>query len=87
VPRRQRQSNPEFGAPNLTDKIWLYGSDEAAIIETITNGRAGVMPGWEGRLDPATIRPRPSTSTRSVAEITTAMMTVRTRARRNLKFI
>ncbi len=50
------KGNPEVGAPNLTDKIWLYGSDEAAIIETITNGRAGVMPAWEGRLDPSTIK-------------------------------
>ena len=25
-------------------------------IETITNGRAGVMPAWVGRLDPATIK-------------------------------
>ena len=49
------KGNQELGAPNLTDKIWLYGSDEAALIETITNGRGGVMPTWEGRLDPATI--------------------------------
>ena len=46
------KGNQELGAPNLTDKIWLYGSDEATIIETITNGRAGVMPAWVGRLDP-----------------------------------
>jgi cytochrome c oxidase cbb3-type subunit III len=50
------QGNPELGAPNLTDKIWLYGSDEAILIETITNGRGGVMPAWEGRLDPVTIK-------------------------------
>ena len=50
------EGNPEVGAPNLTDKIWLYGSDEATLIETITNGRGGVMPAWEGRLDPATIK-------------------------------
>ncbi len=50
------KGNPELGAPNLTDKIWLYGSDEATIIETITNGRAGVMPAWEGRLDPVTVK-------------------------------
>jgi cytochrome c oxidase cbb3-type subunit III len=50
------QGNPELGAPNLTDKIWLYGSDEATLIETITNGRGGVMPAWEGRLDPVTIK-------------------------------
>lgn len=52
----QGKGNIEFGAPNLTDKIWLYGSDEATIIETITNGRGGVMPAWGGRLDPATIK-------------------------------
>jgi cytochrome c oxidase cbb3-type subunit III len=50
------KGNQEFGAPNLTDKIWLYGSDEATIVETITNGRAGVMPAWSGRLDPVTIK-------------------------------
>jgi cytochrome c oxidase cbb3-type subunit 3 len=50
------KGNQEVGAPNLTDKIWLYGSDEATIIETITNGRAGVMPAWVGRLDPSTIK-------------------------------
>ena len=50
------KGNQEMGAPNLTDKIWLYGSDEASLIETISQGRAGVMPAWEGRLDPATIK-------------------------------
>jgi cytochrome c oxidase cbb3-type subunit 3 len=50
------KGNIDMGAPNLTDKIWLYGSDEATVIETITNGRAGVMPAWGGRLDPATIK-------------------------------
>jgi cytochrome c oxidase cbb3-type subunit III len=50
------KGNQEVGAPNLTDKIWLYGSDEATIIDTITNGRASVMPAWIGRLDPSTIK-------------------------------
>ena len=50
------KGNQDLGAPNLTDKIWLYGSDEATIIETVTNGRAGVMPAWAGRLDPVTIK-------------------------------
>ncbi len=50
------KGNQELGAPNLTDKIWLYGSDEATLSETITNGRAGVMPAWVGRLDPSTIK-------------------------------
>ncbi|MFN3371622.1 MAG: cytochrome-c oxidase, cbb3-type subunit III [Sphingomonadaceae bacterium] len=46
----------EFGSPNLTNGIWLYGGDRAALKETITNARAGVMPGWQGRLPEATIR-------------------------------
>ena len=48
--------NKDLGAPNLTDGIWLFGSDEAAIIEIITNSRGGVMPAWAGRLDPMTVK-------------------------------
>lgn len=33
-----------MGAPNLTDKVWLYGGSEKAIIESIVKGRNGVMP-------------------------------------------
>jgi len=36
--------NPLFGAPNLTDAIWLYGSSDATVRTTITDGRNGVMP-------------------------------------------
>ncbi|MDO9294587.1 cytochrome-c oxidase, cbb3-type subunit III [Bradyrhizobium sp.] len=50
------KGNQELGAPDLTDKIWLYGSDEAVLIDTITNGRAGVMPAWVERLDPSTVK-------------------------------
>ncbi|MBK5959097.1 cytochrome-c oxidase, cbb3-type subunit III [Rhodoplanes elegans] len=50
------KGNTELGAPNLTDRIWLYGGDEASLIETITNARAGVMPAWVDRLDPVTIK-------------------------------
>ncbi|MCE2990133.1 MAG: cytochrome-c oxidase, cbb3-type subunit III [Nitrosomonadaceae bacterium] len=32
------------GFPNLKDKDWLYGGDPAAILATLNNGRAGVMP-------------------------------------------
>ena len=35
------------GAPNLTDKVWLYGSSEATITETITKGRTNQMPAWK----------------------------------------
>lgn len=41
------KGNPALGAPNLTDKIWLHGSGEAAIIETITVGRNNQMPAWK----------------------------------------
>ena len=50
------KGNRELGAPNLTDQIWLYGSGQATIVEGLTNGRAGVMPAWAGRLDPTTIK-------------------------------
>ena len=44
------------GAPNLTDAIWLYGSDPATLTDTVTFARAGVMPAWEGRLSESQIR-------------------------------
>lgn len=50
------KGNPDVGAPDLTTKIWLYGADEATLIQTITNGRGGMMPAWVDRLDPATIK-------------------------------
>jgi len=50
------KGNQELGAPDLTDKIWLYGSEQATLLETIANGRAGVMPAWVDRLDPTTIK-------------------------------
>jgi cytochrome c oxidase cbb3-type subunit III len=44
------------GAPNLTDQIWLYGSNIDAIVTSIRTGRGAAMPAWEGRLDPVTIK-------------------------------
>jgi cytochrome c oxidase cbb3-type subunit 3 len=46
----------ELGAPNLTDGIWLYGGGREAIAESIRTGRGGVMPKWQGRLDPVTTK-------------------------------
>jgi cytochrome c oxidase cbb3-type subunit III len=40
------KGNPALGAPNLTDKTWLYGSTENDIIKTVTAGRNGKMPAW-----------------------------------------
>jgi len=48
--------NQEVGAPNLTDKLWLYGGDLATLTDTVTNARFGVMPNWSPRLAEAQIR-------------------------------
>jgi len=40
----QGKGNPQLGAPNLSDKTWLYGAGETTIIETITRGRNNQMP-------------------------------------------
>ncbi|WP_120077902.1 cytochrome-c oxidase, cbb3-type subunit III [Aurantiacibacter odishensis] len=45
----------EFGAPDLADAIWLRGSSREAITAQILNPKMGMMPKWEGRLDPVTI--------------------------------
>jgi len=50
------KGNREVGAPNLTDKIWLYGPDKQTIMQGIQNGRGGVMPAWGGRLNEPTIK-------------------------------
>lgn len=44
------------GAPNLTDPIWLYGGDVAALTNTVTNAHFGVMPAWGKRLSDADVR-------------------------------
>lgn len=44
--------NHALGAPNLTDDIWLYGSGESAITESISKGRNGQMPAWGQFLGP-----------------------------------
>ncbi|MEM9385573.1 MAG: cytochrome-c oxidase, cbb3-type subunit III [Pseudomonadota bacterium] len=38
------EGNPLFGAPNLSDQTWLYGSSRGVLTQTITNGRNGMMP-------------------------------------------
>lgn len=47
------KGNPALGAPDLTNKSWLYGGSLAAITETITKGRGGVMPAFKGILSEA----------------------------------
>ncbi|WP_120496637.1 cytochrome-c oxidase, cbb3-type subunit III [Kiloniella sp. EL199] len=48
--------NREMGAPNLSDKLWLFGGDKETVVQSISYGRKGVMPTWEARLDPVTIK-------------------------------
>jgi cytochrome c oxidase cbb3-type subunit 3 len=50
------EGSQELGAPNLADKIWLYGGSKADVVESVANARAGSMPAWAGRLDDATIK-------------------------------
>lgn len=49
------QGNPQFGAPNLGDRIWLHGGERAQIIAYIANPRMGAMPAFGPRLDPAMV--------------------------------
>ena len=43
------------GAPNLTDKVWLHGWGEDAIVAMVTKGKTNVMPAHGGRLTPEQI--------------------------------
>ena len=40
------KGNRDLGAPNLTDAIWLYGSDRETITTSVHQARAGAMPAW-----------------------------------------
>jgi cytochrome c oxidase cbb3-type subunit 3 len=50
------EGNKDLGAPKLSDTIWLYGGSKAEIADSIRTGRGGMMPMWENRLDPVTIK-------------------------------
>jgi cytochrome c oxidase cbb3-type subunit 3 len=52
---REGKGNPQLGAPNLADSIWLHGGSEAAIVQTITKGRKSEMPAHKAFLDEAKI--------------------------------
>jgi cytochrome c oxidase cbb3-type subunit 3 len=46
-----------FGSTDLTrPNLYLFGSDRASIVESITRGRRGVMPAFEGMLKPEEIK-------------------------------
>ncbi|MGC4062033.1 MAG: cytochrome-c oxidase, cbb3-type subunit III [Aquabacterium sp.] len=42
--------NQAIGAPNLTDKIWLHGFGEQAIMDMVNKGKLNIMPAQEARL-------------------------------------
>ena len=46
----------ESGAPNLTDKVWIYGGDAESVYTTVYSGRQGHMPHWSQRLSPGDIK-------------------------------
>jgi cytochrome c oxidase cbb3-type subunit III len=45
-----------MGAPNLTDKVWLHGWGETAIIAIVNGGKTNVMPEHASRLSPEQTR-------------------------------
>jgi cytochrome c oxidase cbb3-type subunit 3 len=50
------KGNQALGAPNLTDKIWLHGWGEEAIMRMVNEGKTNVMPAHGQRLMPEQIR-------------------------------
>ena len=46
----------DLGAPDLTDKIWLYNGSLDAIVTQINHPRHGMMPAWGVRLGDATVK-------------------------------
>ena len=49
------KGNQTIGAPNLTDKIWLHGWGEQAIVSMVNNGKVNVMPAQKERLSSSQI--------------------------------
>lgn len=49
------RGNPMLGAPNLSDKTWLYGGSADTIMETIRKGRANAMPAFNDFLGEAKV--------------------------------
>ena len=50
------KGNQALGAPNLTDKIWLYGDSLEAIQSVLREGRQGQMPAFSAQLTEIEIR-------------------------------
>jgi cytochrome c oxidase cbb3-type subunit 3 len=53
---QEGKGTPAMGAPNLTDKIWLHGWGEDAVIAMVNGGKTNVMPPFGARLSADQIR-------------------------------
>jgi cytochrome c oxidase cbb3-type subunit 3 len=49
------KGNQALGAPDLTDKVWLHGWGEDAVVAMVTKGKTNVMPAHGSRLTPEQI--------------------------------
>lgn len=50
------KGTPALGAPNLTDKTWLHGWGEDAILAMVNNGKQNVMPAQGARFTPEQLK-------------------------------
>ena len=50
------KGNQALGAPNLTDKVWLHGWGEQAIVNIVNNGKDNQMPAHADKLTAPQIR-------------------------------
>ncbi len=52
----EAKGNPQLGAPNLTNAIWLYGGSVDGIIAQVNHPRLGMMPAWGAKLGDTTVK-------------------------------
>jgi cytochrome c oxidase cbb3-type subunit III len=52
----QGQGAQDLGAPKLASQVHLYGNTRETIVSQVMLPRQGLMPNWNARLDPATIK-------------------------------
>ncbi len=50
------QGNPLLGAPDLRAGAWTYGGDRDSLRQSIAEGRGGIMPAFQDRLDDFQVR-------------------------------
>ncbi len=52
----EAKGNPQLGAPNLTNAIWLYGGSVDGIIAQVNHPRLGMMPARGAKLGDTTVK-------------------------------